>query len=114
MTDISQERIEAVARRLRWKSHDTGIGLMWEAPPTAYIPVERVLYGFPELPDFPNDIAACVKYILPQMDGWSFVTSGKGICRAYLVKGAFSGKASAWLFATAIFLAYEKLMEVEK
>lgn len=103
MTDISKERIEAVAR---W----AGLRIPQSGTEKWYFPI----------PDFPNDIAACFKWIVPTLSRIELVQHNhfhdeNMRCVAILWGDSpdSSVKQYASSLATAIFLAAEQLMKAE-
>jgi len=106
---ILQERVEAVAKGAGFKE------TAWSLRRT------RVLWSFPDgtyeydIPNFPLDIAACEKWILPMADRVQiYYYPKKPLAVCYMFKGSFPRKyGEAETLATAIFLVAEQLMKVE-
>lgn len=126
MTDISKERIEAVAKKLGVKHEYSGKeirGENWNFGRQCIVCSTLEASGSENCYiDFPEDIAACEKWIIPAIGraGYSVILSNVfseqlwyvSIWDEGLDESIYQSKAES--LATAIFLAYEKLKEAEK
>lgn len=110
---ISPERVEAVAKWAGFKKadepfwDDTGKRfIQWQYPDGRWMVL---------LPNFPLNVAACEKWILPKVESVSLVLlPEKKWASCVLLRGDKRGTGVSETLAGAIFLAVEQLMKAEE